>query len=90
MALIIAFLSKGLTCFLWSYLLIIHLQNIAVLYYPKFSRGFLLFCLFAVTLRKKNKTESYIAMNTVDRSIEKFTHFAFMRSSALMRSSAQV
>lgn len=55
MTLIIAFLSKGLTCFLWSYLLRIHLQNIAVLYYPKVSRGCLVFCLSGVTLRKKNK-----------------------------------
>ena len=53
MALVIAFLSKGLTCFLWSYLLRIHLQNIAVSYYPKVSRGCLVFCLSGVTLRKK-------------------------------------
>lgn len=55
MALIIAFLSKGLRCFLWSYLLRIHLQNIAVSYFPKVSMGCLVFCLFGVTLRKKNK-----------------------------------
>lgn len=53
MALIIAFLSKGLICFLWSYLLRIHLQSIAVLYYPKVSSGYLVFYLFGITLRKK-------------------------------------
>ena len=53
MALIIAFLSKGVGCFLGSYLLRIHLQNIAVSYFPKVSMGCLVFCLFGVTLRKK-------------------------------------